>query len=69
MAQITRTTKVLGLVERRVGAQPAKQFAEDLTPASEYAKMREANYHPTLLRAKGTGRPTKKERRSLDKFF
>lgn len=69
MGEITRTTKVLGLVQRRVGAQMAKELAEDLTPASEYAKMREANFNPVLLRPKGMGRPTKKDRRDLEQFF
>lgn len=34
--EITRTVKVLGLLEQRVGAEVAKGFAQDLTPASEY---------------------------------
>ncbi len=66
LGEITRTTKVLGLIDRRVGAQAAKEFADDLTPASEYAKRREPDLIPALLRPKGLGRPTKKERRALE---
>ena len=69
MGEITRTTRVLGLIERRVGAQAAKALAEDLTPASEYAKKREPDFNPVLLRPKGLGRPTKKDRRDLEQFF
>jgi len=69
MGEITRTTKVLGVSGRRVGAQAAKELAEDLTPPSEYAKKRESNFNPALLRPKGLGRPTKKDRRDLEKFF
>ncbi len=63
--QMTRTFKVLALLERRVGAAAAKAFAEDQTPASEREKPREPYFHP-FTRPKGSGRPTKKERRQLD---
>lgn len=64
---ITRTLKVLALLEQRVGAPAVKQFAEDLTPASEYEKKREPVLEPLFFRPKGTGRPTKKDRRAMDK--
>lgn len=67
--EINRTVKVLGIIERRVGASAVKEFAEDLTPASEYEKRREPVLEPMFFRPKGTGRPTKKERRSLDKLM
>ena len=63
---ITRTVKVLAPLQHRVGAPVVAQYLEDLTPASEYAKAREPNFRPVLLRPRGTGRPTKKERRQLD---
>jgi ribosome-associated heat shock protein Hsp15 len=63
---ITRTIKVLGLLEQRVGAQAAKEFAEDLTPASELQKRNEPALQPLFVRPRGTGRPTKKDRRALD---
>ncbi|MDB6065610.1 MAG: RNA-binding protein [Pedosphaera sp.] len=62
---ITRTLKVRGLLEKRVGAPAVKEFAEDLTPASEYEKRRDPVLQPLFFRAKGTGRPTKKERRAM----
>jgi ribosome-associated heat shock protein Hsp15 len=65
---MTRTFKVLDLLEQRVGAQVAKAFAEDLTPPSEFQRKREPNFIPPLYRPKGTGRPTKKDRRALDSF-
>jgi ribosome-associated heat shock protein Hsp15 len=66
--EVNRTVKVLGLLERRVGAEAAKQFALDLTPASEYEKPRELQLQPLFLRPKGAGRPTKKERRAFGKL-
>ncbi len=66
--EIKRTVRVIGLVEKRVGAKMVSQFLEDLTPASEYEKQREPNFAPFIFRKKGSGRPTKKERRSIDKL-
>ena len=66
VGEVTRTLKVVGLLERRVGAGLVKQYAEDLTPPSEYAKAREKRLEPLFHRPKGAGRPTKRERRLLD---
>lgn len=66
--EMTRTFRVLGLLEQRVGAQVAKEFVEDLTPPSEFQKKREPNLLPPMYRPKGAGRPTKKDRRALDSF-
>jgi ribosome-associated heat shock protein Hsp15 len=65
---LTRTIKVLGLLEHRVGAAAAKQFAEDLTPASEYQKRKDPVLQPLFYRPKGMGRPTKKDRRAMGKI-
>ncbi len=65
---IHRTVKVRGLLEQRVGAPAAKEFAEDLTPASEFEKRADAPLAPVFFRPKGTGRPTKKDRRAMHKF-
>lgn len=67
--EITRTIKVLALLEQRVGAPAVKDFAEDLTPASEYEKQKEPKLEPLFYRPQGTGRPTKKDRRAIDKLF
>jgi ribosome-associated heat shock protein Hsp15 len=63
---LTRTLKVLQLLDRRVGAAIAKTYVEDLTPPAEYEKQRQAKFQPIAFRPKGAGRPTKKERRILD---
>ena len=67
--EITRTTRVLGLIQQRVGAPAARVFAEDLTPASEYEKRRAENMAPISLRQKSQGRPTGKARRDMDDFL
>lgn len=69
VGDITRTVKVIGAPASRVGAKLVPQYAEDLTPPEEYTKHREPNFIPALLRPKGTGRPTKRDRRVIDGMF
>jgi ribosome-associated heat shock protein Hsp15 len=70
VGEITRTVKVTGLLESRVGAKLVGQFLEDLTPPSELEKPREKHFLiPVFHRPKGSGRPTKKERRSMKPFL
>ena len=66
---VTRTVMVVALLDRRAGASLARAYVEDLTPPSEFEKRRERNLQPVSLRPKGSGRPTKKERRQLSRFF
>jgi ribosome-associated heat shock protein Hsp15 len=65
---LTRTLKVLGLLEQRVGAQVARKFMEDLTPPAERERRKDPALQPLFYRPKGGGRPTKKDRRTLGKF-
>ena len=60
------TYKVLQLAENRMGAQLVPEYAEDLTPAFEKAKFHVPKETIVLKRDKGSGRPTKKDRRVLD---
>jgi ribosome-associated heat shock protein Hsp15 len=64
---ITRTVKVLGLLETRLGAQAVREFAQDLTPAEEYQRPRETVLQPLFNRPSGTGRPTKRDRRAIER--
>jgi ribosome-associated heat shock protein Hsp15 len=65
---LTRQFKVLQLLDHRVGAPKARDYAEDQTAPSEFEKKREANFRPFVFRPKGSGRPTKKERRDMGRF-
>ncbi|MBM3839222.1 MAG: RNA-binding S4 domain-containing protein [Verrucomicrobia bacterium] len=65
---ITKTVKVLGLIDRRVGAPVAKLHLEDLTPPSEYAKLTEVRHQP-VFHPPGLGRPTKKNRRAIERLL
>lgn len=66
---ITRTFKVLAPLEKRVGAKLVPTFAEDLTPASEYLKQIQAREEAPLKREPGAGRPTKRDRRAIEKLL
>ncbi len=61
--------KVLDLIEMRVGAPIAQACYENLTPESELKKF-DSWYVAQAgkeLRDKGTGRPTKRDRRDIDR--
>ena len=60
------TYKVLALTENRMGAQLVPNYAENLTPDSEIQKLRAPVETFFMKRDRGTGRPTKKERREMD---
>lgn len=60
------TYRVIALTEARMGAQLVPDFAENLTPDSEMEKLRVPRETVQFQRDRGTGRPTKKDRRILD---
>jgi ribosome-associated heat shock protein Hsp15 len=62
------TYRVIEPVENRVSAKLVEQFAEDLTSSDEKAKLDVKQSGITAYRDKGSGRPTKKERRLIDKL-
>ena len=67
---VNRTVKVVGLLEKRVGAKLVDKYLEDLTPAAEYLRAAEDKRLPQApQRRKGMGRPTKKDRRDLENLF
>lgn len=65
---ITKILKVISLLQNRVGAKLVSQYLEDLTPADELEKLKlkDELFKP---RTRGSGRPTKKERREMDTWI
>ena len=59
--------KVLKIAEKRMGAKLVPGFLEDITPEEELVKLESSHKQPIQTREKGQGRPTKKERRVMDK--
>ncbi len=66
---ILRTLRVLGVPRSRVGAKLVPTFCEDLTPASEYEKAAEQRVQHVMAREKGSGRPTKRDRRAIERLW
>lgn len=65
---IVRSYQVIGLLAERESAKVVVDFIKDVTPQSELQKLEEGKMVFTVYRDKGTGRPTKKERRSLEEL-
>lgn len=65
---ITLSFKVLDLTDKRMGAKLVSQFMENVTPPEEYEILELNRISGFVDRQKGSGRPTKKERRDLEQF-
>jgi ribosome-associated heat shock protein Hsp15 len=61
--------EVTGIIEKRVSASLAQQNYIDHTPEDEKIKTNSKLFTPQYQREKGQGRPTKKDRRDLDKLL
>jgi len=66
MPPVMRKIKVIALLQTRVSAKLVSNFMEDLTPLEEYKKIELLKDHRFMQRDRGTGRPTKKERRDIE---
>ena len=65
---ITYSFKVLQPIEKRVGARMIPEILENVTAPEQYEILEMSKISGFVDRARGTGRPTKKDRRSLDAF-
>ena len=65
---ITYSFRVLQPIERRVGAKLIPEILENVTTPDQYELLEMSKIGGFVGRAKGTGRPTKKDRRSLEDF-
>lgn len=66
---VERTLVVLAVPPSRVGAPLVRTFCEDRTPASEWEKAKEQRIQHLLARERGSGRPTKRDRRQIDQLL
>ncbi|HBH85622.1 MAG: hypothetical protein A2X05_08570 [Bacteroidetes bacterium GWE2_41_25] len=62
------TYRIIEPIENRVSAKLVQQFIENITPEEEKLKLDFRHTSGTFYREKGTGRPTKKERRLIDRL-
>lgn len=65
---IRKSVQVKQIVKNRVGAKLVSEIMEDLTPVEEYEKLEMARKINYERRQKGLGRPSKKDRRNIDRL-
>lgn len=65
---VTFSFRVLALADKRMGAKLVPDFMENVTPPEEYEVLKLNKISGFVDRQRGTGRPTKKERRDLEQF-
>lgn len=66
--QINYQIKVLDIPPNRIGAKLVDLYRKDETPKEEFEKTELLKYSKDYYRKKGTGRPTKKDRRDIEGF-
>ena len=65
---VTYSFKILKTIEQRVGAKLLPEIYENVTTPDQYELLEMNRISGFINRQRGTGRPTKKERRALDEF-
>ena len=65
---VHHTIEVVSFPKSRVPAKDVLLYYKDITPESEILKLQDMKYIKVERREKGMGRPTKKERRDIDKL-
>ena len=65
---VTYSFRVLKCIEQRVGAKLIPEIYENVTDPRQYEILEMSRISGFVDRARGTGRPTKKERRQMDAF-
>lgn len=65
---ITRTYVVKQILQKRVGAKFVPEYLEETTAPDVLKRLQEITENQFITRDRGTGRPTKKDRRDMEKF-
>ena len=65
---IYKVFTVIGFPSSRVPAKIVADYVEDITPAEDLEKLKTTRMSQGIFRDKGSGRPTKKDRRDIEKF-
>ena len=66
--QINYELEVIGIPANRIGAKLVDLYRKDVTPAEAFENQEFLRYSRDFYRKKGTGRPTKKDRRDIDSY-
>ena len=65
---VTYSYKIIGIIGKRVGAKLVQEFALDITPPEELKNLEIKQQMGSMERDRGSGRPTKKDRRDLNRL-
>ena len=65
---VTYSFRVLQCIEQRVGAKLLPEIYENVTDPKQYELLEMSRISGFVDRARGTGRPTKRDRRQMDAF-
>ncbi len=65
---IKRRVKIIKIIKNRVAAKLVPELLKDLTPPEEYEKLEMIRLLNQEKRDRGTGRPTKKDRRTITRL-
>ena len=65
---VTYSFQVVDVTERRMGAKSVPQYLRNITPPEQYELLEMNKISGFVDRARGLGRPTKKDRRELEQF-
>lgn len=66
---LVRTLHVVGLAAQRVGPKLVATLLEDRTPPEELARAQRSFAEQVMMRPKGAGRPTKRDRRQIERWL
>lgn len=66
---VTYSFRILKTIEQRVGAKLLPEIYDNVTPQDQYELLEMNRISGFVDRARGTGRPTKKDRRAMDAFL
>mgnify|MGYP001820307964 FL=1 len=67
--QINYEILVLDVPKNRVGAKLVDLYRKDVTPEEAFQNQDLLKFSKDYYRKKGTGRPTKKDRRDIDNYY
>lgn len=68
LGQLHKVVEVVSIPKNRVSPKDVPNIYKDMTPAEEYERIEFMHAYKAEYREKGSGRPTKKDRRILDKL-
>jgi ribosome-associated heat shock protein Hsp15 len=64
-----KEVRIIACIEKRISASLVPNYMEDLTSPDEIERVKNMQLIPSVVRERGSGRPTKRDRRDLDRLL